>query len=50
MTYQTDDPSGAPRPIDTRGDVLFTSTYAAVVLVELVVLAALWGFSRYFGA
>ena len=24
-------------------------TYVAVLLVEAVVLAALWGFSRYFG-
>ena len=43
-------PSGAPHVIDTRGDVNFSSTYAAVVVIEVVVLAALWLFSRYFGA
>lgn len=26
-----------------------TRTYVAVLLVEAVVLAALWGFSQYFG-
>ena len=38
----------APRIIDTRGDASFTSTYMAVVLTEVAVLAALWFFSRYF--
>ena len=46
----TGGPSDAPPVIDTRGDVSLSSTYAAVVLVEAVVLAALWFFSRYFGA
>ncbi len=50
MTQPTGGPSGEPHVIDTRGDVSFSSTYAAVVLVEAVVLAALWFFSRYFGA
>ena len=50
MTQPTGGPSGAPHVIDTRGDVRFTVTYAAVVLIEVVVLAALWFFSRYFGA
>ncbi len=50
MTPQIDDPPGTPPVIDTRGDATFTATYAAVVLVEVVVLAALWFFSRYFSA
>ena len=49
-THMTPPPSGAPRDIDTRGDVPLTSLCAAVVIVEVVVLAALWFFSRYFGA
>ena len=48
MTQPTGDPSGAPCRIDTEGDVNFTVSYAAVVLIEVVVLAALWFFSRYF--
>jgi len=43
-------PSGAPHVIDTKGDANFTFTYVAVVVVEVVVLAALWFFSRYFSA
>ncbi len=27
-----------------------TGTYAAVIALEAVVIAALWAFSRYFGA
>ena len=50
MTQPTGDPSGAPHVIDTRGAASFAVTYAAVVLIEVVVLAALWFFSRYFGA
>ena len=48
MTRPTAEPSGAPRLIDTRGDTSFTVVYAAVVLCEAVVLAALWFFSRYY--
>ena len=50
MTQPTGARSGAPRIVDTRGDANFTSTYAAVVLIEVAVLAALWFFSQYFGA
>ncbi len=49
-TQPTGGPSGAPHVIDTRGDASFTVTYAAVVVIEVVVLAALWFFSRYFSA
>ena len=42
--------SGAPRIVDTRGDANFTPAYVGVVLIEVVVLAALWVFSQYFGA
>ena len=48
MTQSPTDPSGALDAVDTDGDASFTSTYLAVVLVELVVLTALWSFSRYF--
>jgi hypothetical protein len=48
MTRQTAERSGAPHLIDTRGDASFTFVYAAVVLCEVVVLAALWFFSRYY--
>jgi hypothetical protein len=50
MTQPSGGPSGSPRIIDTEGDASFTCTYIAVVVVEVVVLAALWFFSRYFGA
>ncbi len=50
MTQPTGGPSAAPHFIDTKGDASLTAVYAAVVLVEVVVLAALWFFSRYFGA
>ena len=50
MTQPTGGPSGAPHVIDTRGDASFTATYLAVVMTEVVVLAALWVFSQYFGA
>ena len=50
MTRPTRGPSGAPHIIDTKGDASFAVTYAAVVLIEVVVLAALWFFSQYFGA
>ena len=43
-------PSDAPHVIDTRGDASFSSTYVAVVVIEVIVLAALWFFSRHFGA
>ena len=48
MRQPTGGSSGAPHVIDTRGDANFTFTYAAVVVVEAAVLAALWVFSRYF--
>ncbi len=48
MTQSTGGPSVAPHVIDTRGDASFSSTYAAVVVIEVVVLAALWFFSRYY--
>ena len=48
MAQTTRDPSGAPHVVDTRGDASFTVTYAAVVVTEVVVLAALWFFSRYY--
>ena len=48
MTQPTDESLGAPHVIDTRGDASFSSTYAAVVVIEVVVLAALWFFSRYY--
>lgn len=44
MTPQPDD---VPRVLDTGGE-RFTVTYAAVVVVEALVLAALWLFSRHF--
>ena len=50
MTQPPGGPSAAPHFIDTKGDASLTAVYAAVVLVEVVVLAALWFFSRYFGA
>ena len=50
MTQPTGGPSGSARIIDTRGDMNFSFTYVAVVVVEGVVLVALWFFSRYFGA
>ena len=48
-------PTGAPGSADPQAAAAGTAerpmanTYAAVVLVEAVVLAVLWGFSRYFG-
>ena len=54
MRQPSGGPSGSARVIDTRGDTegdaRFTLTYVAVVVVEVVVLAALWFFSRYFSA
>ena len=50
VTQPTGDPSGASHVIDTRGDASFSFTYAAVVVIEVIVLAALWFFSRHFGA
>jgi hypothetical protein len=40
-----------PRTRSTRdpGDSDLRSTYAAVIVVEVVVLIALWSFSAYFG-
>ena len=49
MTQPTGRPSGAAHIIDTESDTSFTLIYAAVVVVEVAVLAALWFFSRYFG-
>ena len=48
MTQPTGEPSAAPHVIDTSGDANLASTYAAVVVVEVFVLAALWFFSRYY--
>ena len=45
MTPQPDD---IRRVLDTRGDEPLAATYVAVVVVEAVVLAALWLFSRHF--
>ena len=50
MTQLIGGPSGAPHVIDTRGDSNFLPAYAAVLVIEVAVLAALWFFSRYFGA
>jgi hypothetical protein len=50
MTLPTGESSGTGPIIDTRGDENFAPTYVAVVLVEVIVLAALWAFSRYFAA
>ena len=50
MTQPTGGPSGAPHIIDTRGEANFSFTYAAVVVIEAVVLVALWFFSWYFSA
>ncbi|MDP6371673.1 MAG: hypothetical protein QF463_02920 [Vicinamibacterales bacterium] len=38
-------PDGFPEPGPSM-----TPTYVAVLVVEAVVLLALWGFSQYFGA
>ena len=45
MATQPDD---VPRVLDTRGDEPLGATYVAVMVVEAVVLAALWLFSRHF--
>ncbi len=50
MAQPSAEPSGAPPVIDTRGEENFTPTYVAVVLIEIVVLTALWLFSRHFSA
>ena len=39
----------APAPHARRDDRRTTATYAAVLVVEVVVLLALWAFGRYFG-
>ncbi|MCY4506558.1 MAG: hypothetical protein OXG35_06315 [Acidobacteria bacterium] len=44
----TPQPEDVPRLLDTRGDESFAATYVAVVVVEALVLAALWVFSRHF--
>jgi len=36
--------------IDTQGEVNFKPSFAIVVVTEIVVLTALWFFSRHFGA
>ena len=41
-------PPEDPRVLDTRGEEPFAATYAAVLVVEALVLAALWIFSRHF--
>ena len=41
-------PEDVRRVLDTRGDEPFTATYVAVVVVEVLVLAGLWLFSRHF--
>ena len=41
-------PEDVPRVLDTRGDEPLNATYATVVVVEVLVLAALWFFSRHF--
>ncbi len=48
MAMPSPDPADAPRLIDTRGDQSLGRTYVAVLLVEVVTLAALWFFSSYF--
>ncbi len=50
MIQPTGGSSRSPRIIDTEGDASFTFIYVAVVVVEVVVLAALWFFSRYFSS
>ena len=44
----TQQPEEVPRVLDTRGEEPFAATYAAVLVVEALVLAALWIFSRHF--
>ena len=44
----TPQPEDVPRLLDTRGDEPFAATYVAVMVVEALVLAALWLFSRHF--
>ena len=44
----TSQPEDVRRVLDTRGDEPLAATYVAVVVVEALVLAALWLFSRYF--
>ena len=44
----TPQPEDVPRVLDTRGDEPFAATYVAVVVVEVLVLAALWLFSRHY--
>ena len=41
-------PEDVPRLLDTRGDEPLAATFVAVVVVEALVLAGLWLFSRYF--
>ena len=47
-TVMTPQPEDVPRVLDTRGDEPFAATYVAVIVVEALVLAALWLFSRHF--
>jgi hypothetical protein len=44
----TQQPEDVPRVLDTRGEEPFAATFAAVLVVEALVLAALWIFSRHF--
>jgi len=48
VIHQRDRSPAATRLFDTGGDESFKFTYVAVVLVEVVVLAALWLFSLSF--
>ena len=47
-TAMTPQPEDVARVLDTRGDEPLGATYVAVVVVEALVLAALWLFSRHF--
>ena len=46
----TPQPEDVPRVLDTRGDEPLNATYVAVMVVEALVLAALWMFSRHFSS
>lgn len=44
----TSEPDDFRRVIDTRGEKPLAAVFVAVTAVEVVVLAALWLFSRHF--